>query len=353
MNILDIWKHPELFDDFNFDNLDKKVKLIEDMRQDCDVYNKVIKELNNRVDIDYIKDSELLEGNEIFELKDINFDEDFEELYETNIFDKRVRNSSIDIFFLGKYSTVLKNGRLVIYRKDPETGRIYKFNCSMPKHLKALKSALETARKELTLLNAGSKTPVTTKFIEKKHEELFQDYIQINTRLNKIPGGPPIKPEGYGKFRRTILINGKPHNYDVEVEGCSWQPTKSDLVAEEMSQLCEYYNSSNLHPILKAAIFKVCFIKIHPFRDGNGRLSRLLLNYMLVREGYPTVTIRGINKEMYFESMDSAIEENDFSKLIEIIKRELNLRCEQYLALMKKLNLHKDLNIEELSNTLD
>lgn len=350
MNILDIWKHPELFENFNFDELDNKVKSIEDMRQKHDIYNKVIKELNNRVDIDYIKDSELLEGNEIFELKDINFDEDFEELYETNIFDKRVKNSSIDIFFFGKYSTVLKNGRLVIYRKDPKTNRVHKFNCSMPKHLKALKSALETARKELAVLKTGTTTPITTRFIEKKHEELFQDYIQINTRLNKIPGGPPIKPEGYGKFRRTILINGNQHNYDVEVEGCSWQPTKSDMVEYEMAQLLEYYNASNLHPVLKAAIFKACFIKIHPFRDGNGRLSRLLLNYMLVREGFPTVTIKGTNKELYFDAMDSAIEENDFSKLIEIIKRELDLRCEQYFALMKKLNLNIDLNIDELSN---
>ncbi len=348
MDILDIWQHTEKFEQFDFAELDKKVRFIEEMRKKYDIYDKVIKELNNRVDIDYIKDSELIEGNEIFELKDISFDEDFEELYETNIFDKRVKNSSIDIFFFGKYSTVIKNGRLVIYRKDPETKKLHKFTCVMPKHLKALKSSFETARKELSLSQEGIQTPLTTKFIEKKHEELFQDYIQINTRLNKIPGGPHIKPEGYGKFRRTILINGSNHEYNVEVEGCSWTPSNSNVVGEEMSKLVEYYNSSTLHPIIKAAIFKACFVKIHPFRDGNGRLSRLLLNYMLIRNGYPTITIRGISKESYFEALDTAIESQNYNKLMSLIIRELNQRCNQYLSLMKKLNLETS-----LSETLD
>ncbi len=340
MNILDIWENSESFQDYDFSDLDQKVQYIEQLRKKYPIYDKVIKELNNRVDIDYIKDSELLEGNEIAELKDINFDEDFEELYETNIFDKRVRNSSIDAFFFGKYSTVLKKGRLIIYRKDPVTGKLHKFDCGMPKHLKALKSSLETARKELYLTQSGTKTPVTAKFIEKKHEELFQDYILINTRMSRFPGEPPIKPEGYGKFRRTIFINGNEHKYNVEVEGARWQPTDSNEVRNEMDQLIQFYNNSRLHPIIKAAIFKVCFIKIHPFRDGNGRLSRILLNYMLVREGFPTVTIRGENKDLYFDALDSAIENEDFSKLIKHIENEVRQRCNQYLELIKKLNLN-------------
>ena len=172
----------------------------------------------------------------------------------------------------------------------------------------------------------------------------------FKTRLNKIPGGPHIKPEGYGKFRRTILINGTEHEYNVEVEGCSWNPTKSSMVADEMSQLVEYYNNSDLHPIIKAAIFKACFVKIHPFRDGNGRLSRLLLNYMLIRNGYPTITIRGVNKDSYFDALDTAIENEDYSKLISLITRELNQRCNQYLSLMNKLNLNTTIT-DEMENT--
>lgn len=343
MNFLEIWEHPELFEQYDFSEIDKKVKAILKVRMRYDLYDKVIKELNNRVDIDYIKDSELLEGNEISLLKDINYDEDYEELYETNIFDKRVKNPAIDDFFFGKYRTILKKGRLVIYRKDPVTGHIHQFNSGMPKHLKALKDTLEQARKDQVMKAEGKKVNITSRFIESIHEKMFEDYIQINTRMNRIPGEPPVKPEGYGKFRRTIFINGNEHKYNVDVDGANWQPSDSDDVVDEMSKLINYYNESTLHPILKAAIFKACFIRIHPFRDGNGRTSRILLNHMLVREGYPTVTIKGIYKDKYFESLDKAIETGDYSSLIEMITTELNYRCKQYFSLMQKLNLKKSL----------
>jgi len=348
MDLLEIWNHPELFEEYDFSDIDKKVNIIQQTRQEHEMFNKVIKELNNRIDIDFIKDSELLEGNQIFALKDINFDDEFEELYETNIFDKKVKNSKIDDFFLGKYRTILKNGRLTIYRKDPETGHIYQFKSGMPKHLKALKDALDQARKDQALILEGNNVNVSLKFIESIHEKMFADYIQINTRLNKIPGKPHIKPEGYGKVRRTLMINNNEHKYNVEVEGTNWQTTDSDFVAQEMNQLIESYNNSTLHPILKAALFKICFIKIHPFRDGNGRTSRILLNYMLVRNSYPTVTIRGNHKDAYFQALDTAIETNDFSLFINIIKKELSQRCDQYFNLMSKLNL--DLNIDDLSD---
>ena len=192
----------------------------------------------------------------------------------------------------------------------------------------------------------GEYVPITTKFIEGIHETMFEDYIQINTRLNKTPGQPHIKPEGYGKFRRTIEINGQAHKYNVEVDGAGWAPTDSDNVVEEMDRLIQYYNTSSLHPILKAILFKACLVKIHPFRDGNGRVSRLLLNYMLIRNGIPTVTIRGTSKDEYFFALDEAIEKQDFSYLIKLIEKALTKRCEQYLTLYKKFEQQKNENQE-------
>ena len=104
-----------------------------------------------------------------------------------------------------------------------------------------------------------------------------------------------------------------------------------------MQKLIDYYNNSTLHPILKAIIFKACFIRIHPFRDGNGRTSRILLNYMLVREGYPTVRIRGTHKQEYFDALDNAIIHNNYTPLINLIKETLEDRCSQYLSLTQKI----------------
>ena len=338
MNCLEIWENPTIFNQYNFNSIDNEVALIQQRRASYAEFDKTIKELNNRIDIDFIKGSELIEGNQIFELRNINFDDEFEELYETNIFNKKIKNPTIDDFFFGEYRTVFKYGRLTIYRKDPQTGNIYQFKCSMPKHLTALKNSLDLARRENSLIEAGNKIDLTTTFIEKTHEKMFEDYIQINSRLSKV-GREIIKPEGYGKFRRTIFINGAEHKYNVAVEGTSWSSTDSNNVEKEMKELVEKYNTSTLNPILKAILFKVCFIKIHPFRDGNGRLSRLLLNYMLVRNGFPTVTIRGTHKDEYFNALNVAIEDNDFTPIIELVTENLNQRLNQYSTLFNKLNL--------------
>ena len=347
MDILDVWNDESIFAEYNFSNIDRKVKAIQKRRLENPIYDEIIKELNNRIDIDYVKYSEEIEGNQIRVLKDIRFDEDLEELYDTDIFNKKVKPSQIDDFYLGQYRTTMKNGRLTIYKKDHTSGNIQAFSCGLPKHLKALKNTFAVARKDQEKILKGEYVPINSKFIENIHETMFEDYIQINTRLNKTPGQPHIKPEGYGKFRRTININGAEHKYNVEVDGAVWAPTDSDHVVEEMDKLIKCYNSSNLHPIIKAVLFKTCFIKIHPFRDGNGRVSRLLLNYMLIRNGIPTVTIRGTNKDSYFYALDEAIEKQDFSHLIKLVKTELNKRCNQYIVLYNKFEQQKNLTKEE------
>ncbi len=56
-----------------------------------------------------------------------------------------------------------------------------------------------------------------------------------------------------------------------------------------------------LHPLLRIAVFNVVFLAIHPFQDGNGRLSRVLINLMLLRAGYSYAS---------FASLESVIEHN-------------------------------------------
>jgi len=61
-----------------------------------------------------------------------------------------------------------------------------------------------------------------------------------------------------------------------------------------------------LHPLLRIAVFNVVFLAIHPFQDGNGRLSRVLTNLMLLRSGYAYASYASLesvvehNKEAYY-----------------------------------------------------
>ena len=53
-----------------------------------------------------------------------------------------------------------------------------------------------------------------------------------------------------------------------------------------------YQKCENMHPVLKAAKVHVDFVGIHPFIDGNGRVSRLIMNLELLKSGYQAVNIK-------------------------------------------------------------
>lgn len=78
------------------------------------------------------------------------------------------------------------------------------------------------------------------------------------------------------------------------------------LMAELVAWLNDERDKSQLHPLLVIAIFVVVFLEIHPFQDGNGRLSRVLTTLLLIQAGYAYVpyssmeSVIEINKEAYY-----------------------------------------------------
>ena len=77
-----------------------------------------------------------------------------------------------------------------------------------------------------------------------------------------------------------------------------------------MSDLVDWYNQAEqegkLSPVELAALFHYRYIRIHPFEDGNGRIARLMVNFILARHGYPMIVVRSRNKSEYLEALHSA-----------------------------------------------
>jgi Fic family protein len=81
----------------------------------------------------------------------------------------------------------------------------------------------------------------------------------------------------------------------------------------EMEELVRWVNKAmdenSLHPLLIVAVFIVTFLAIHPFQDGNGRLSRILTTLMLLRAGYvyvPYASLESVvedNKDLYYKAL--------------------------------------------------
>lgn len=74
-----------------------------------------------------------------------------------------------------------------------------------------------------------------------------------------------------------------------------------------MHDLIEWYNEAeknmDLSPIELASLFHYRYIRIHPFEDGNGRISRLIVNYILAKHGYPMIVVRSDDKTNYLTAL--------------------------------------------------
>ena len=109
---------------------------------------------------------------------------------------------------------------------------------------------------------------------------------------------------------RKDLTNqiGKYRILQVYIRGTDWLPPKPEEVSKEMAILLSWYskNRKKLHPIILASYFHSAFETIHPFVDGNGRVGRLLMNWMLHRENYPMANIPHKHKYKYYLFLEAA-----------------------------------------------
>jgi len=85
-------------------------------------------------------------------------------------------------------------------------------------------------------------------------------------------------------------------------------PPKPQEVPDKMVSLLRWYstNKKRLHPLVLASNFHAEFEKIHPFVDGNGRVGRLLMNFILHKNQYPMINIPKKGKLRYYEVLQKA-----------------------------------------------
>lgn len=99
---------------------------------------------------------------------------------------------------------------------------------------------------------------------------------------------------------------GRYRQQNVLISGATSNPPDYTLLNDKMTQFVDWYNTEahQLHPIERAAKVHADFVGIHPFIDGNGRTSRLLMNLELMKAGYPPCVITVDNRLAYYEALD-------------------------------------------------
>ena len=124
---------------------------------------------------------------------------------------------------------------------------------------------------------------------------------------------------------------GRYRNQNVIISGAEHIPPSHILVQEKMEEFINWYKScNNMHPVLKAAKVHVDFVG-----NGNGRVSRLIMNLELLKSGYQAVSIRNDKKSAYYEALDYAHCHNDYSLFYNLIAEYELERLKEMTALYK------------------
>jgi Fic family protein len=131
------------------------------------------------------------------------------------------------------------------------------------------------------------------------------------------------------QLHRLILMGidtknaGVYRTVEVRISGSKHVPPSPLLLNDLMEGYFEFYelNKRTMHPVLLAAEMHERLVTIHPFIDGNGRTARLVMNLVLLQNGYTLVNIKGNlkNRLKYYQALEQVQlnhEHTEFFKLI-------------------------------------
>ncbi len=134
-----------------------------------------------------------------------------------------------------------------------------------------------------------------------------------------------IDNENAGRYRKE----------NVTIKGAVHTPPDFVKIPELMEKLVLNYETWNkYHPIIRAALLHGELVKIHPFIDGNGRTSRLVMNLDLMNHGYNPIIIKKENRLEYYEVLDKAHTTGDYTDFVKLVtKLEIEI-LKKYLKLL-------------------
>lgn len=162
-----------------------------------------------------------------------------------------------------------------------------------------------------------------------KEHPLTEAYIKnLNQIILKEPfWKDAITPNGQ-KTRRLIKV-GDYKEYPNSVQLSTGEifhyasPKETPILMGELIQwLRNEEEKGELHPVALAALLHYKFVRIHPFDDGNGRICRLLMNFILLKNGFPFIIIKSADKQNYLRALNQA-DSGDLNAFIKYIAEQL------------------------------
>jgi len=134
---------------------------------------------------------------------------------------------------------------------------------------------------------------------------------------------------------------GKYRNLQVLISGAKHVPPQPYLVQKEIESLFLWYNENKdkLHPVELSAEMHERLVTIHPFIDGNGRTARLLMNLILLQNGFPIAVLKGDidSRFKYYSALETAQVECNKEPFINLIIQNLGEMLQRMIRILGNL----------------
>ena len=141
--------------------------------------------------------------------------------------------------------------------------------------------------------------------------------------------------DSHALLMENIQVGGVYRNAQVYISGAQHMPPPPQLMYQQVKEFYAdlSWKGRELNPVELAAWIHAEFVKIHPFTDGNGRTSRLIMNYQLMTDGFPPVSIAKEDRLEYFKTLEAYAVEGNLQPFAELVAGLVDRQMERYIAL--------------------
>ena len=202
--------------------------------------------------------------------------------------------------------------------KSTENKEIEHFAIKFTYATNRIEGSTLTLRETALLLEKGltpTRRPIEDVKESEKHEQVFYEMLSHKKEIN-LSTLLHWHKELFDETKKDQV--GKIRNHSISISGSKYKPPYAIELELLITEFFDWYKKmrNKLHPVYLAALVHLKFVSIHPFSDGNGRISRLFMNYILYKHGYPMIIIDYNDRNSYYNALERSQlkkDENIFS----------------------------------------
>ncbi len=165
------------------------------------------------------------------------------------------------------------------------------------------------------------------------HKEAL-DFVRLLAESGATVGEREIREIHSLVMKGQTTDSGAYRTLDVQAAGTEFVYPSHLHLPELMSEFAAWLRESkSMHPVLRASEAHLRFVTIHPFRDGNGRVGRLILNLLLLQDGYPVAVLSVSRRAEYIDALIAAQSGESGQGLVELVADAVEVSLGETLEL--------------------